>query len=406
MSDLVTRAQLVILAKQLHVPVERVQYLEKLGAAHLLELRQAVADFLFDENSETFNRISALVPIVPLSIAMPIVQKVTAPEMAGRAAGAVGVAHPKKAVQAMTLVKPEYGALCAPFMDPRAVGTLAETAPHEPVVAIANVLLASKDYITGGLFVEAATPELIRAVEAGVDDDEGLIRTGSYVYSGKVLSEVLRVMVEASPARISRLVRTTVEGPVDLQLAALSVFSRLDGDLVETIGDVLFDEIDVSTVATLVRNYLANEAGSELLEFAGNLSSSALDTFAANPVLEDDDALRTLVDAASDKDAPGVWRGLVDVTAHANAATQAKILDFVLETGDGIPARLAHVATAGHLWPSVLRLLSSQDDSLQERIAEKWQPSLADGEHATVARHIQELRLDDSLKALKKVLAR
>ena len=226
MSELVTRAQITLLARQLHVPEERVAHLERLGAAKLKDLREAMSHVMFDDNADVFRRVSMLVPIVPLPVVMPIVQRVCPPEMAGRAAGAIAVAHPKKSVSALTLVKPDYGASAAPFVDPRAVDKIAHLAPHPPVVAIAKELLSRRDYFTGGLFVDAATEDLIKSVEAGIDDDEGLIRTGAYVYSAKVLSNIIRVIIEASPDRIKRLVATSANGPTDLRLASLSVLSQ------------------------------------------------------------------------------------------------------------------------------------------------------------------------------------
>ncbi|MBJ8340648.1 hypothetical protein JGU71_17290 [Antrihabitans sp. YC3-6] len=398
MSDLVTRAQLTMLAKLLHVPVERVQHLEHLGADQLFALRDRMAGIMFDENAEMFSRIAMLVPIVPLQIAMPIVQKVTSPEMAGRSAGAVAVAHPKKAAAAMTMVDIAYGASAASFLDPRAVAKIAHVAPHGPVVDIANELMRRKDYITGGLFVDAATPELIRAIEAGVDDDEGLIRTGAYVHSGKVVSDILRVIIDASPGRIARLITTVVGGSDDLQIAALSVFARIDADLIEIIGDTLFEQEDPDAVGALVRNFVANDAISELMQFVGHLSESALRTFGGNPVAHEHDLLEAAVTAAADHDDPNVWHGLLNIADAADTDVQRRVLELVV-AGDGeLPTRIAASATDADLWPLLLRILANQTADLQERVAASWGSSLPEQVQETVLVRARELGLEEQLR--------
>ena len=310
MSELVTRAQLELLARTLHVPVERVPHLDRLDAQEIMSLREAMSNVLFDGHAETFKRIIALVPLAPLSIFIPIVEKLVPPMMSGRAAGAIGVAHPKKAAPALAIMSTKYAAESAPYMDPRAVAKLVDYAPPGPVVAIANEIIGRQDFATAGMFVDFATPELVRAVEEGVQDDEGLLRSGSYVLSGKTLSTVVRLIRDNSPDRLHRLAKAAVGGPTDLRLATLSVWSRLDTDLIESIGDILVEVIPADDVADLVRCYVTEGAAAEWLSFVGRVTPTALDWLAANPVHSDDDIVAAYQRAAAEHDTPAVQRAL------------------------------------------------------------------------------------------------
>lgn len=290
MTDLVTHAQLELLARTLHVPVERVEHLGRLGAEHVYALRNAVANVIFDEHGEMFSRVSALMPVLPLSVFVPIVQKKVPAKMAGRAAGAIGVAHPDKAGPALTLMKPAYAADAAAYMDPRAVEKLADVAPHGPLLEIANEVLRRRDYAVAGMFVDYATPELIRVMEQGIQDDEGLLRAASYVLSGKTVSSILR-QFEHNPGRLPRLVATAASGPTDLRLATLSVLSRLDEDVVAVAGDALVETTDGAMIADLVSTYLHEDAAPEFLTFAAGFRPAALQRLAddAVPALSADD---------------------------------------------------------------------------------------------------------------------
>ena len=404
MADLLTRAALVMLAKTLHVKVEKVAHLESLGAPTLDAIRHRMADTIFDEHAEVFKRISALVPIVPLKIAIPIVQATVPAAAAGRAAGAIGLAHPKKASQTLTLVKVDYAADAAPYIDPRAVAKLAPLIDPESVVDIAREVLHRKDYITAAQFVEAATPDLIRAVERGIDDDEGLIRAGAYVHKGEVISYILRVIVESNPSRVSRVVKTTAEGPTDLRLAALSVMYRVDHDIIATVAEVMFAETDPAVLGDLVRSYVDEGAAPELLTFAASFTSGTLDKLAANPVIGDDRILSAVIDAATVVRDGDVWRAALDIAGRTRPETQHRAVELIAELDAAQIATVPGLLTEVGLWPELIELAARQDPELQVRIARAFRGVLTDADRTAVGAALDGVEPPESVLPLREAL--
>ncbi|MFF0531674.1 hypothetical protein ACFYT3_25235 [Nocardia amikacinitolerans] len=397
MTDLVTRAQLVLLARTLHVPAERLAHLEKLGAARLHELQQRIARRIFDEHTATFRRVGMLVPVIPLSISLPLVQRMVPPMMVGRAAGAVGVEHPKKAAEALGMLDVSYAADCAPYLDPRTVGELADVAPPGPVVAITNELLRRGDYVTAGPFLAYATPALIRAVEAGVHDDEGMIRSAAYAYSSASISAVIRQLLHGPTQRIPRLAATLLSGSAELRLTALSVFARCDEDVIAALGDILVDVGTVEQNGDLVR--VAVEAGAirELLTLVGHLGPSALDTLAANPVTADHAVMSALVVETAERPEPATLRGLVNLLERADTETTRRWGRQLFESA--ALGELPALVTEARLWPALLRILAEIDGETQTRLGEEWAKlPLADRE--TLERRVRELRLETRLATL------
>ncbi|MEU0545802.1 hypothetical protein ABZ319_38605 [Nocardia sp. NPDC005978] len=371
MSDLVTRAQLTLLSRTLHVPVERLGHLEKLGARRLHELQENAARVIFDRHAAVFSRLTLLVPIVPLSISIPLVQKVVPPVMAGRAAGALGVEHPRKAVEATTMLEPAYAAQAAPFMDPHAVGQLAEIAPPAPVVAIVNEILRRGDYVTAGPFLAYATPELIRAVEVGVHDDEGLIRSASYAYSGESVSLIVRQLLAGSERRIPRLLGTVVGGSTELRLAALSVFARCDADVAAGIGDALVEVASTDELGSLFATFLDAGAFTETLRFVGHFTADAADSVAGTGVFADPAVFETLTGALAEDAEAGDWRGLLALAERVDAAARrvgGTLSHFAPET----LRRLATTLGAAALWPPLMRVLAAAEPDAQSRIGQVW----------------------------------
>ncbi|UGT43895.1 hypothetical protein LTV02_11115 [Nocardia yamanashiensis] len=403
MSDLVTRAQLELLSRTLHVPVARLEHLEKLGADHLYELNEALSKKIFAQHNATFSRLSMLVPIVPLSISMPLVQRMVPPVMAGRAAGAIGVDHPKKAAEAVTMLNPAYAAAAAPYMDPHAVGQLADIAPVKPVMKIINELLGRGDYITAGPFLAYATPELIRAVETDVHDDEALIRSASFSYSAENLSIIVRHLLEDPGQRIPKLVRTILTGSEELRLAGLSVFARCDADVIAGIGDILFDVGSAEEIADLTRTFVTAGAMPEALRFIGQLSPSALDLLAANPVVGEADYIEAMAVAVDGSTDIARWRGLLELAERTETATARRIGGRLSHLDTGTLAQLPTVVAGGHLWPPLLKVLAVAEPDAQSRAGELWSalPAL---ERHELEQRIADLGLSEQLTALTATL--
>lgn len=397
--EAVTRAQLVLLARTLHVPVERLTHLERLGAAGLHELQQRMASKIFAENAATFARVSALVPVVPLSISIPLVQRIVPPMMAGRAAGAVGVRHPKKAAEAVGMLAVSYAADCAPYLDPRAVGELAEVAPPEPIVAITNELLRRGDYITAGPFLAYATPKLIRAVEQGVPDDEAIIHAAAYAYSGTNVSAIVRQLLTGTSGRIPQMLTTVLAGSAELRLAALSVFARCDGDVIADLGDILFDLADPAAISDLITTVIEGAALPDMLRYTGQLSPSALDILAANPSTGEDAVLGPIVDALRECTEPAQWRGLLNLLERTDEDLQRRIGREISGFAEPTLAALPDIVTTARLWPALLRVLAGTDSDTQVRLGEIWAKLPAE-ERAAIERRVHDLRLDTRLATL------
>ncbi|MEU8895566.1 hypothetical protein [Nocardia sp. NPDC048505] len=399
MADLVTHAQLVLLARTLHVPAERLAHLERLGAAALHELQQRMAAVIFAQHAATFERIGKLVPVIPLSISIPLVQKLVPPMMTGRAAGAVGVKYPKKAADAVWMLEPGYAADCAPYLDPHTVGQLADVAPPEPIVRITNEVLRRGDYVTAGPFLAYATPALIRAIEAGVPDDEGLIRSAAYAYSGENLSGVMRQLLHGRSHRIPRMVTSVLEGSAELRLAALSVFARCDSDVVGAVGELMFEFGAASAITELIET--AIDAGSvpELLRFAGNLRPSALDSLAANPVVGDHARLSKVVAALEGADEPALWRGLLSWIERADFAVQRQVTAMIADLTDPTLLAVPGAATEARIWPALLRLLAEADVDTQALFGEVWALLMPAVRH-DLQRRVSDLGLDTRLATL------
>ncbi|WKG07976.1 hypothetical protein QX204_23265 [Nocardia sp. PE-7] len=396
MTDLITRAQLILLARTLHVHPQRLDHLRYLGADRLHALNQQISGVLFDQHTETFRRISSLVPFIPLTMSIPLVQKLVPPMMTGRAAGSVGLDHPGKAAETLMLLDAGYAADCAPYLDPRAIEQLVDQMAPGPIVEILNELLRRRDYITVGPFLACATPEVLAAVEVGVRDDAGLIFSAAFSYDVVVLSAVIRQLLDGPHKRVPQMAQTVLSGSSDLQHAALSVFSRCAPDVIRRVGDILFGSAQPGDVARLVRNALALGAVPEFLTLAGYLTPLGLWTLVGNPVFNDPDVGVDLVapmDARKDAES---WRGLFTLMSRMDGEVRSAAGYALALLPESAVAELPARATETGCWPALLDLVAVSGERGQARFGAIW-AQLAPERRAYLHRCITELRYDTRL---------
>lgn len=400
-ADLVTGTQLAVLARVLQVPPRHLAPLARLGAAGLHELQGRMVGALFDQHLATFRRTSALVPLVPLGIGIPVMQRRMPAMIAGRLAGALGVDHPRKAAAALSLLDPVYAADCAPYLDPRVIGQLASEAPPEPLMPILNEILRRGDYVTAAGFMAAATPPMIEAMERLVLDDAGLIFTAAYAYSTETISTVVRQLL--SGPRLTGMMQTVLAGPPALQHAMLAVFCRFEPDVAIAVGDILFGHGPAPAVGRFVFTAVAGRAVPELLTVLGMLSSFAHWSLASNPVFTDRRVLAAMVTALHGGADAVMWRGLFTLAARLGKPVRRELALLLMELPEEAVAALPAHATDAQCWPVLLELLTESDGQLQDRLARVWSrlpPERRGGLHEHIHRHGYDARLARISEAL------
>ncbi|WP_067690618.1 hypothetical protein [Nocardia jejuensis] len=315
MADLVTRAQITMLAQLLDVEPGQLRDLERLGAPGLDELRTALSAALFDSMAPVFARVSKLAPLVPDALAATVAVKAVPPEVAGRAGGAIGMDHQHRAASLITRLTPAYLADAAPYVDPRVIPFFAPKLPFTLLVPAADELLRRRDYLTAARFVEYATDELIREFERHVQDDAAIVLTGAMVTRTEILNKILRV---AGLERQTRLIEAAVTAGGETLVALLSLLGRIAAEFAGPMSNALFEsrgEQELSRICALI---VEGGAGAELLDVLGYFSDNAIRALVATGQLSDTVAFEQV---ATTERRRAAWRRLAAVSASPDSAT-------------------------------------------------------------------------------------
>ncbi|MCU1642856.1 MAG: hypothetical protein JWN03_3131 [Nocardia sp.] len=278
MHNLITEVQLQLLAKTLGVAPAEVDAFEGLGAEKIQALRELASGYLFDELAPIFGRVSNLAPLVPDALVTKVAEMAVPPLVAGRASGALGVAHPHRINAILRRLSPEYTADSAQSIDPRVIPLVSAGLDIPLLIPAARILLARKDFATVTLLISSVDndrlfTELVEAISADGQHLGTILQALSYAPSDTWLTENL--------GRLRRpLLRKLFSPTADTEtVAALSVIARLGSDLRPQVAEHLFDSLDTTGVRALADTAHTHGADAELRSFADALGDGRREQF-------------------------------------------------------------------------------------------------------------------------------
>lgn len=250
MTDLLRQAEVIKLARALHVPSARLDCVAPLDALELRALREQATRALFGQHRGLFQKLGAAGKLLPARVNALISEKVFGPVLSARVAGMLPA---ERAVEISRRLSIPFQADLCLSLDPRSAPDLLRRMPVDTIVEVARVLLARKEYVTMARFVDALAPAALRAVMNDTTDDEALVRIGFYIEEAEHLSVVVKVL---SDERLRGMVRSATLGPEELQQAGVWVLSTVNDTQKGRMGDAaaaLGDGILRAMIANLTR---------------------------------------------------------------------------------------------------------------------------------------------------------
>ena len=220
MSELLTRAELIKLARVLGAPEPAVALFAPLGVDRLRRLGSRISRVLFDDHRAALQKLADASRLLPASLVARMSELVFGPMLSARMAGLM---PPDRAVDVATRLRAKFLADVCIELDPRSASELLALMPTRIIVDVAGRLLERAEYVTMGRFVDDLTDDAIRAVAAGLRDDVALVRIGYFVERRERLNELVDLL---EPERVRHIVAAVAGGPPELQAAGLAMMSR------------------------------------------------------------------------------------------------------------------------------------------------------------------------------------
>lgn len=244
MSTIAAKAEVLKLARLLGVAEKDFAFLESFDALSIRALREQMTAQLYDDGKALLQKVAAATKLTPTSISAVIAEKALGPLLCARVASLVGA---DKAIDiAKRLPAPFLAEVCL-HLDPRRTADIIRGTPVEQVLAVSKILQAKKEFVTMARFVDALSPEAIKAVINATPDEEPLLRTAVFAENPALHNELVSYLPKA------RLKNLIAKATVDAELwsAALSLMSHLNSQWMGELGQ-LTAELDDATLEKVV----------------------------------------------------------------------------------------------------------------------------------------------------------
>jgi hypothetical protein len=294
MSSIANHAEVLKLSRLLGVETSELSFLEKHDALAIRALREQMAAQLFDDGKALLLKVAAATKLTPVGIAAIIAEKALGPLLCARVASLLPA---DRAIDiAKRLGTPFLAEVCL-HLDPRKTTDIIRGTPVEQVVDVARILQAQQEFVTMARFVDALTPEAIKAVIAATPDEEPLLRTALFAENPARLNELVSFMPKA---RLQRLI-SKAAGHDELWIAALSLMTHLDAQWKAELGQLTV-ALDEATLGQIVAHTQKHQLWAVLLPVIASLPAPAQQIMFKHPALEDDAVLNAIAKAAQQKE--------------------------------------------------------------------------------------------------------
>lgn len=226
MTDVLRHGEIVKLARTFERPVDdlvtALPFVETMDASALRALREALSARLFDDARPVLSRVAAGSKLLPVSLVARVGEKVFGAMLCARVAGLLAPSH----ALAIALKMPDaFLAAVSAAIDPRSAGEVVAAIPAPRIVAVAQQLVAARDFVTMARFVDFLSADTIKAVIDSIPDELDLLHIAAYVESREKLAELVEQLEEA---RVTKMLRALRTADAESMRNALAVGEMLD----------------------------------------------------------------------------------------------------------------------------------------------------------------------------------
>lgn len=183
------RAEILKLAKLLHLDPQRLAYLDRVPVEDLRVLREQVTDKLFTAQESALRGLVAASKLLPVGLVASLGQSTFGPMLSARIAGLL---DPDRAVEIAARMATAFLAEVATELDPRRASAVIAGIPPQRIFEITSELARHQEYVTMGRFVAHLGDDALAAALSALDDD--------------ALSQTMFVLEDGDPdGRLDRL---------------------------------------------------------------------------------------------------------------------------------------------------------------------------------------------------------
>lgn len=345
---LASRAELVKLAQLTGVAAGEIAFLENMPPEALRQLRIALLDRYARQQQRTIRRLAGLARWLPLWLIVLLARWWLGPMLTARIAGEMPAPRAAAITQRLD---PGFMAEVAAWLDPRRARELIQLVTVDRVVQVAQAMLAMlarRDFVTMGRFVEFLSDEAVLAVAKTIEDEGDLLEIVFHVESKNRLDHLVRVLPADRVRQAILLVQDRSRRPLWPKILALVthvgyVLKRELGDLAASQGDAVLDAI--------INAAQEEDLWEDMLPVVSCLSPEVQRKVVNMAAIHQPAVMRRVLLAADDC---ALWPELISLLQQMGEAGRSAVAVAVTQLPLDALQRIAYAALLREQWEPVL----------------------------------------------------
>jgi hypothetical protein len=317
MSRLANQAELSKLAHALDVHVTQVAFLTNIPPEAIRHIRGALDDRVFDQQRPLFRWFAAWVRWLPIWLSVLFVRFWVGALIATRIAGELPA---WRAAEIAEHLPTEFMADVAMGFDPRGARELVRLLQTPQVVAIAEVLLKRRDFMTMGRFVGLLPDHVVQEVAATIPDEGDVLEIIFHLDSRERIDHLVHVL---PTERVRRMIMIICDETRRLQWPKLL-------SMVANVSDMLKRELG---------------------DFAANQGEHVL----------------VAMIRATDEDQ--LWEDILPVVACLSPEVQRRVVNLAAFREPLVMQHMLEAANRGMLWSDLLTLAAQMEEPGRDAFA-------------------------------------
>lgn len=331
MTRLAVQAEIIKLAHMMRVPVEQLNFMQQLPAETLHHYRLALVEQMQGRHRQLFHWLALWVAWLPRWLSVFIVKYWLEPLLVAKVASHLSASRLYRIADKLPA---EVLASVAAYLDPRIARELLQLLSTEQIVAVAEVLLMRRDFITMGRFVGMLSDDVVQHVAACITDESDLLEIAFHIESRERMDHLVHVLPAERIQRALLIIRDPSKRHVWPKLLAL--MSNIGYAAKRELGDLAVSQGD-DVLYAIIQAAQEDSLWEDMLPVVACLSPAAQSHVANLPALREPEIIKSIIIAADYCD---LWTDMLvvvrymqdearDAAAKAIAAVDGMVLHHI-----------------------------------------------------------------------------
>lgn len=341
MARLAVQAEIIKLARILHVPEQQLAFMQFLEPESLRQFRFAILERLQNQQKKRFRSLAVWVSWLPRWISVFWVKHFLDPFIVAQIAVYLSTESSYRIARHLPA---KTIAAIAVHLDPRLARELLGYLTTHQITDISRVLLQQRDFVTMGRFVSMLSDTVLQDVALIVENESDLLEIAFYIESREQIDHLVHVLPRP---RIEKAL-LIIGDPEQRQMwpKVLALMSYISYGLKQELGDLAVQQGE-PVINAIIQATQEEQLWEDMLPVVACLSAQAQNFVANLPALRRVEIIRSIVEAADRCD---LWADMLVIVNYMQDEARDVVAAAIAQIDEQVLHHIAYASLLRSQW--------------------------------------------------------